>query len=139
MIYARGGFIVKLALMDKELNAVKEHLPHLGVNTTAAREHVAEIERELRQVKERVWCTSSEFPFHFIPTVVLIYTVYNVCLWMNTFPLRSVITGGFSPRELVTGLTVNFTKHCKVRGSTPISGHCEEINFSSPNLQKAFI
>ena len=57
-------------------------------------------------------CMSSEFPFQFIPTMVLIYTVYNVCLWLNTFPLQSGITGWFSPRELVTGLTVNFTNHC---------------------------
>ena len=86
----------------------------MGVNTTAAREHVAEIERDLWQVKERVRCTSSKFPFQFIPTMVLIYTVYNVCLWMNAFPLLSGITGRFSTRELVTGLTVNFTKHCTV-------------------------
>ena len=95
MLYARGGFIVNLALMDKKLDACKEHLPFLEVNTTTTREHVAEIERDLRQVKERVRCTSSEFPFQFIPTMVLIYTVYNVCLWLNTFPLQSGITGGF--------------------------------------------
>ena len=47
MLYARGGFIVNLALTDKEFDAVKEHLPFLQVNTTAAREHVGEIEREL--------------------------------------------------------------------------------------------
>ena len=33
---------------------------------------------------------------------------------MNAFPLLSGITGRFSTRELVTGLTVNFTKHCTV-------------------------
>ena len=101
MLYARGGFIVNLALVDKEFDAVKEHLPFLQVNTTAAREHVGEIERELQTVKERVWCTAGEFPFQNIPTMVLIYTVYNVCLWLNVFPIRSGITGGFSPRELV--------------------------------------
>ena len=100
--------------MDKDFNAVKENLSCLEVNTTAAREHVAEIERELRQVKERVRCTSSNFPFQFIRTMVLIYTVYNVCLWLNALSLRSDITGGLSPRKLVTGLTVNFTKHCTV-------------------------
>ena len=51
------------------------------------REHIAEIERELRQVKERVRCTYSKFMFQFIPTMVLIYTVYNLCLRLNTFPL----------------------------------------------------
>ena len=78
------------------------------------REHIAEIERELRQVKERVRCTYSKFMFQFIPTMVLIYTVYNLCLRLNTFPLWSGITGGFSPRELVTGLTVHFNKHSTV-------------------------
>ena len=29
ILYARGGFIVKLALMDKELDAVKDRLPFL--------------------------------------------------------------------------------------------------------------
>jgi hypothetical protein len=44
--------------------------------------------------------------------MVLIYTLYNVSLLMNVFPIRSGTTGEFSPRELVTGLSVNFLKHC---------------------------
>ena len=75
ILYARVGFIVKLSLMEKEFDVVKKHLPFLEVNTTAAREHVAEIERELWKITERVRYTSSEFSFQFIPTMVLIYTV----------------------------------------------------------------
>ena len=45
MLYARGGFIVNLALMDKEFDTIKEFVPFLEVNTVAAREHVGEIER----------------------------------------------------------------------------------------------
>ena len=44
--------------------------------------------------------------------MVLIYTVYNCMMWLNAFPIRSGIAGGFSPRELVTGRTVNFGKDC---------------------------
>ena len=47
VLYARGGFIVNLALVDKSFDAVKEYVPLLQINTTAAREHVGEIEREL--------------------------------------------------------------------------------------------
>ena len=111
MIYACGGFVVNLALMDKEFGAVKKHVPFLAVNTTAAREHAGEIERKIRIVKERVRCTMGEFPFEFILTMVLIYVVYNAALWLNAFPTRSHITGGFSPRELVTGLTITVLKH----------------------------
>ena len=113
MLYARGGFIVNLALMDKEFDAIKEFVPFLEVNTAAARENVGEIERDIQQIKDRVRCTTSEFPFTNIPTMVLIYTVNNVCLWLNEFLIRSGIIGGFSPRELITGLTVNFKDHCK--------------------------
>ena len=45
MLYARGGFIVNLALMDNEFDAIKEFVPFLEVNTAAAREHVGEIEK----------------------------------------------------------------------------------------------
>ena len=54
MLYTRGGCIVNSALMDKEVDAVKEHFPFLQVNTPAAREHVGEIERKLTTVKEQV-------------------------------------------------------------------------------------
>ena len=62
-LYARGGFIVNLALMDKEFDKVQEHIPFWQINTTVAREHVGEIEIEIKQIKERTWCTTSEFPF----------------------------------------------------------------------------
>ena len=113
MMYARGGFIVNLALMDKEFDAIKEFVPFLEVKTVEAREHVGEIERDIQQIKDRVRCTTSEFPFENIPTMVHIYTMYIVCLWLNVLPIRSGITEGFSPRELITGLTVNFKGHCK--------------------------
>ena len=52
--YARGGFVVNLMLMDMEFETVKDELPLVEVNTTAAREHVPEIERRIRTIEERV-------------------------------------------------------------------------------------
>ena len=60
LLYAQGGYIVKIDLMDKDFYEVKEHLPFLELNKTAARERVAEIQRELRHVKERVRGISSK-------------------------------------------------------------------------------
>ena len=51
-VYARGGFIVRLVLMDMEFEKIKDDFDKVEVNTTAAREHVAEIERGIRHVKE---------------------------------------------------------------------------------------
>ena len=66
--------------MDTEFVAVKEHVPFLQVNTTAAKEHVDKIECEIRTIKEQTRCISGEFSFQIIPTMVLTYTVYNVAL-----------------------------------------------------------
>ena len=42
---AQGGFQVKVVLMDKEFDKIRYAVGHLEINTTAAREHVAKIER----------------------------------------------------------------------------------------------
>jgi len=51
--YAMGGFVVRVILMDQEFDKVRDEVGLVEVNTTAAREHVAEIERFVRVVKER--------------------------------------------------------------------------------------
>ena len=42
-LYARGGFLTRLVLMDMEFGKVKDKVGLLEVNTTAARENVTEI------------------------------------------------------------------------------------------------
>ena len=50
--YYRGGFVVRLLLMDMEFENIKEDFTAVEVNTMAVREHVAEIERAIRFIKE---------------------------------------------------------------------------------------
>ncbi len=45
-VYGVAGFIVQAALMDMEFEKLKDVLPNIMINTTAAREHVGEIERK---------------------------------------------------------------------------------------------
>ena len=87
---------------------MKELVGLLEVNTAAAREHVAEIERRIRVVKKRTRCDTSLFPFPLIPQLVIVHIVCNVIMWLNAFPPKNGITGGFSTRELVTGRTLDF-------------------------------
>ena len=52
-LYARGGFVVRLCMMDREFEPVKDLVPLVEINTTAAREHVGLIERRIRVIKEK--------------------------------------------------------------------------------------
>ena len=51
-MYAKGGFVVNLVLMDQEFDKLEGKLDLVEINTTAAREHVGEIERSIRTIKE---------------------------------------------------------------------------------------
>ena len=78
--------MVRYAMMDMEFEKMKELVPLVEVNTTAAREHVGLIESKIRYMKEKIRATTSEFPFTWILILVLIQTVYNRAFWINAFP-----------------------------------------------------
>jgi hypothetical protein len=100
--------------MDMEFVKIKDLVPLVEVNTIAAREHVGVIERKIRHVKEKVRATTSEYdPFEWIPVMVLIYTMYFCVFWLNALPKHSE-NFGFSSREIVTGLTTDYKRECKV-------------------------
>ena len=44
---------------------------------------------------------------------IVIHLVYNVCLWLNVFPLKSGLSVNYSPRELVTQRSVSYKTDCK--------------------------
>jgi hypothetical protein len=39
--------------MDNEFDKVRDHVPHVNMNTLAATEHIGKIERRIQVVKER--------------------------------------------------------------------------------------
>ena len=49
--YARGGFQVGTILMNNEFEKLQNLVPILAINTTAAKEHVPEVERKIRLIK----------------------------------------------------------------------------------------
>ena len=51
-LYARGGFVVNLIMMDQEFATLESEFDIVEINTTAARKHVGEIEQSIRTIKE---------------------------------------------------------------------------------------
>jgi len=46
-IVSTARFVVQMAMMDLEFDKLKCLMPHVVLNTTAAREHVGEIEQKI--------------------------------------------------------------------------------------------
>ena len=59
--------------MDMEFVKIKTILLQLNINTTATQEHVEEIERCIRVIKERCRDILSTLPFNIIPNTMVIH------------------------------------------------------------------
>ena len=128
--YRRAGFIVQVALMDMEFERVQTECPSLPINTCAANEHVPEIERAIRLVKERARGVFNTLPFtKGIPRLMMIELIYFSVMWINAFPVRSGISSKYSPRELVTRHRLDAKTHCK----TPFGTYCEVHDEPKPS------
>ena len=111
-VYNRAGFTVCYVLMDGEFEKVKAELPSIVCNTTAAKEHVAEAEQQIRTIKERSRGIRVTLPFSLIPKRVKIELIYFIVFWLNAFHVQSSISKKFSPRELILQWQLDVKKHC---------------------------
>ena len=115
-VYARGGFIVRLVLMDMEFEKIKDEFDHVVVNTTAAREHVSEAEKAIQDVKVRARCVISDLRvagFMYLHKMIVVHCVYFVVMMINAVPANLGISENFSPREIVTGRKIDMKKDCR--------------------------
>jgi len=109
--YQSRGFKIQAILGDIQ-QIIEEK--GISINICAANEHVPEIERYIRTVKERVRRTAVTLPFERYPPQLIIEMVYNCVFWLNSFPHKDSIHPTLSPRTIMTGQKITYDKHCKV-------------------------
>jgi hypothetical protein len=100
--------------MDREFECFRSDLPGLNLNTTTARKHVPDVERQIRVLKELSRAIQSTLPIKAIPGRMIIELVFNAALWLDAFPPLSGVSDTYSPRTIMTGTTLDFANHCKL-------------------------
>ena len=87
-IYALRGFIVTEIAMDGQFEPIRGDLADIqvGLNTAGHDDHVPEIERHIRTVKERSRAIYNTVPFTRFPARMIIEMIYNCNFWLNAFP-----------------------------------------------------
>jgi hypothetical protein len=75
-----------LALVDSEFECLRPDLPALNLNTTAASEHVSDIERQIHVIKERARDVRITLPFKVTKGWIIIDLIYYVALWITPPP-----------------------------------------------------
>ncbi|KAL7464347.1 hypothetical protein ACHAXS_004676 [Conticribra weissflogii] len=128
-LYARAGFVIQTILVDGQFEPLKNHLLNVVVNTTASSEHVGEVERCLRVIKERARAITSGLPYRRMPKRILIELINFVVFWLNAFPAKNGISNTVSPKEIVTRQQVDYNKHCKAE----FGCYCEVFDDPTPS------
>ena len=107
------------------------------LNCCAAGEHVPEIERYIRTLKD---CTRSAYnvlPFKNLPRVLLVHLLKNCTLWLNAFPATDGVSSIHSPRFLLTGRELSFDKHAVLEFGSYVEMHEEHSNGMEPRTMGA--
>jgi len=113
--YLQRGFRITVVHADGEfapLKALIEMMPGGPVvNLASANEHVPEIERRIRVVKERCRSSRHDLPFQRVPKLLTIHIVLNSVKMLNFFPSRAGVSETMSPKTIMTGEVLDYKKH----------------------------
>lgn len=128
--YMKRGFHVEAMFMDGQFEPIRGALSEMQItlNTVARGEHVPEIERQIRTIKERARCVFNTLPFKKVPGRMVAELIYFCIFWLNSFPANDGISDTLSPRAIVTGSQIDFGKHCKLEFGAYVQAHEEHDN-----------
>jgi hypothetical protein len=122
--YKLRTFTVVAVLSDGEkgIAALETFFATLGIvhNPTGRNEHVPEVERAIRLVKERVRILWNGFPYQ-ICNELLIHLVCYCVSMVNLCPKSTSTTSSLSPREMFTGRKVDAAKELRL----PFGSYCQ--------------
>lgn len=105
-LYHSRHFQVVLVKADHEFESCRQQIEslHISLNVTAWDEHVGEVERYIRTVKERTREVFNLLPFQRIPACLVAELVMSQVFWLNAFPVTDGISDRLSRRYILTGV-----------------------------------
>ncbi|KAL7572568.1 hypothetical protein ACA910_000387 [Epithemia clementina (nom. ined.)] len=111
-LYEQRGFTVASIHADPEFEPLRPYFPILHV--CGADDHVPDIERYIRTVKDRARSAYCTLPFQRLPRIIVIHLIRNAVFWLNAFPAAHGVSDNISPRCLLTGYEVDYNKHVRL-------------------------
>ena len=124
--YRRRGFRISIFRADPEFEELKPMIPE--IETCGQDDHVPEVERFIRTVKDRARSTYRMLPFAYVPRIVLIHLIRNCVFWINAFPQGDGAAQRYSPRFIMTGWDVDYVNHVREEFGGYVQTHEDHNN-----------
>jgi hypothetical protein len=137
--YLQRSFHIMTVHTDGEFAPLKpliESIPGVPmVNLASANEHVPEIERRIRVVKERCWPTRHRLPFERIPKLMPIHIVRNVIKLLIFPPTKGGVYDTLSRKTIMSCETLGCKNHLSLHIGQYYQVH-EEDNLHNIQLAR---
>ena len=119
-LYLQSSFNITHMHTNCEFEPLQKEMTTLGIklNCASKEEHVPEIKRFIRTVKERVRSARAIIPFKRISKFMIVHLVASTIFWINAFPSSTHVAGladTKGPGQLILGNTVNYKEVCRLQ------------------------
>ena len=112
--YDNRGFNVTELLVDRQFEGLKRRMSEVTVNAVSMKEHVPEVERLIRTLKERGRATFANVPFDKIPKRMVAEMMRCIVFYLNAFPWTDGVSQTMSPHTLLEGTYLDYNLHFQV-------------------------
>jgi hypothetical protein len=102
-LYKTRGFTVTRVEGDQEFGCIANDLLPAPLNIADADDHVAEVKRSIRTIKEPTRCLIQGLPFKRIHKPMMRAAIENAHKVLNQFPPKSGVSDTLSPLTIMTG------------------------------------
>ena len=126
--YNQGGFFIQYIHCDNQFRPLLQELTNdygVTINYANPQEHVPEVERSIRVIKDRFRATFQRLPFTSIPKIMVHILAMECAKKLNFFPPKGGISPIYSPRMILHQEPLDYKKHCSIPFGTYVQAHNE--------------
>ena len=127
-LYKARHFKVSTILADMEFACINNEFPNIHVDICGVDDHIPEVERYIRTLKDRTRSQYNVLPFTHISKLVLRRMVENANFWLNAFPPTDGVSQEHSPRYIMTGRDIDMHRHVRCEFGAYVQTHEEHDN-----------
>jgi hypothetical protein len=126
-IYVKRGFLLEIVEVDGQFEPLRGELAAMGItlNKCSREEHVPVAERRIRTLKERCRSICCSLPFAKLPGMLVVQMVSTCNFWLNVYPPTDGVSRSINPRELITGVKIDYNKHIRAEFGEYVQTHEE--------------
>jgi len=103
-LYESRGFTINFVHGDPEFQNMSNSFRPANFIITGKNDHVPEVERSIRTIKERCRSTVHGLPFPYYTKLMISCLVYESCRLLNILPTTSSVSRTVSPLSIVCGI-----------------------------------